>query len=113
MHIVFITPASSLRRFPVYRLGSRFYGHPNAITGPLILGGILKKAGHTVEVYEELNGKVPLKKCLKNTDVFSLYTMTSTAPRAYELADIIHASSDAKVIIGGIHASALLSLIHI
>ncbi|MCD8218742.1 MAG: B12-binding domain-containing radical SAM protein [Clostridiales bacterium] len=107
MHIVFITPASALRRFPVYRLGSRFYGHPNAITGPLILGGILKKAGHTVEVYEELNGKLPLKNCLKKADVFSIYTMTSTAPRAYELADIIHANSDAKVILGGIHASAL------
>ncbi|MCD8151319.1 MAG: B12-binding domain-containing radical SAM protein [Clostridiales bacterium] len=107
MHIVFITPASTLRRFPVYRLGSRFYGHPNAITGPLILGGILKKAGHTVEVYEELNGKLPLKKCLKKADVFSIYTMTSTAPRAYELAEIIHANSDAKVILGGIHASAL------
>lgn len=107
MHIVFITPASALRRFPVYRLGSRFYGHPNAITGPLILGGILKKAGHTVEVYEELNGRLPLKKCLEKADVFCIYTMTSTAPRAYELADIIHACSDAKVIIGGIHASAL------
>ncbi|MCD8365131.1 MAG: B12-binding domain-containing radical SAM protein [Clostridiales bacterium] len=107
MHIVFITPASALRRFPVYRLGSRFYGHPNAITGPLILGGILKRAGHTVEVYEELNGKLPLERCLKKADVFSIYTMTSTAPRAYELADIIHANSDAKVILGGIHASAL------
>ncbi len=107
MHIIFITPASALRRFPIYRLGSRFYGHPNAITGPLILGGILKRAGHTVEVYEELNGRLPLKKCLKQADVFSIYTMTSTAPRAYELADIIHANSDAKVIIGGIHASAL------
>lgn len=107
MHIVFITPASALRRFPVYRLGSRFYGHPNAITGPLILGGILKKAGHTVEVYEELNGKLPLKKCLEQADIFCIYTMTSTAPRAYELADIIHASSDARVLIGGIHASSL------
>lgn len=107
MHIIFITPASTLRRFPVYRLGSRFYGHPNAITGPLILGGILKKAGHTVEVYEELNGRLPLRKCLEKADVFCIYTMTSTAPRAYELAEIIHACSDAKVIIGGIHASAL------
>ncbi len=107
MHIVFITPASALRRFPIYRLGSRFYGHPNAITGPLILGGILKRAGHTVEVYEELNGKLPLEKCLKKADVFSIHTMTSTAPRAYELADIIHASSDARVILGGIHASTL------
>lgn len=107
MYIVFITPAAALRRFPIYRLASRFYGHSNAITGPLILGGILKKAGHTVEVYEELNGRLPLEKCLKKADLFCIYTMTSTAPRAYELADIIHACSDARVIIGGIHASAL------
>ncbi len=107
MNIVFITPTTALRRFPVYRLGGRFYGHSNAITGPLILGGILKSAGHTVEVYEELNGKLPLKKCLREADVFCIYTMTSTAPRAYELAEIIHANSDARVLIGGIHASAL------
>ncbi len=107
MNIIFITPTTALRRFPLYRFGSRFYGHPNSITGPLILGGILKRAGHTVEVYEELNGKLPLRKCLKKADVFCIYTMTSTAPRAYELADIIHANSDARVIIGGIHASVL------
>lgn len=107
MYIVFVTPASALRRLGAYRLGSRFYGHPNAVTGPLILGGILKRAGHTVEVYEELNGKFPFERVLKKADVFCFYTMTSTAPRAYELADRIHASSDAKVIIGGIHASAL------
>lgn len=107
MHIVFITPTTALRRLKIYRLGGRFYGHPNAITGPLILGGILKKAGHQVEVYEELYGSVPLRRCMREADVFCFYTMTSTAPRAYELADMVHASTDARVIIGGIHATVL------
>ena len=107
MKIVFLTPTSDLRRLWLYRLGGRFYGHPNAITGPLILGGILKKAGHEVEVYEELYAKVNYKKLMRDTDVFCIYTMTSTAKRAYELADEIHAKTDARVLIGGIHASAL------
>lgn len=107
MHIVFITPTTALRRLKLYRLGGRFYGHPNAITGPLILGGILKRAGHTVEVYEELYGEVPFETCMKQADIFCFYTMTSTAPRAYELADQVHAKTKAKVIIGGIHATAL------
>ena len=72
MKIVFVTPASFLRRIPVYRLGGKLYGHSNAITGPLILGGILKQAGHQVEVYEELNGSVPYKKLLRDTDGFAL-----------------------------------------
>ena len=107
MHIVFITPASDIRRFPLYRLGGKFYGHPNAITGPLILGGILKQAGHSVEVYEELYSSVNIKKLMKCTDIFCISTMTSTAPRAYQLADRIRAESGAKVIIGGMHASVL------
>ena len=107
MNIVFITPASTLRRLKLYRIGGRFYGHPNAITGPLILGGILKRAGHHVEVYEELYGPAPIQRLMRDADIFCLYTMTSTAPRAYELADIIHANTNARVIIGGIHASAL------
>ena len=107
MNIVFITPASALRRLKLYRLGGRFYGHPNAITGPLILGGILKQAGHHVEVYEELYGAAPIGRLMQDTDVFCFYTMTSTAPRAYELAQIVRANTDAKIIIGGIHASAL------
>lgn len=107
MHIVFVTPASDIRRFPLYRLGGRFYGHPNAITGPLILGTILRDAGHTVEVYEELYSNVNLRKLMGRTDVFCISTMTSTAPRAYQLADQIRAGCRAKVIIGGMHASVL------
>ncbi|SMC76122.1 B12-binding domain-containing radical SAM protein [Papillibacter cinnamivorans] len=106
MKIVFITPASGMRRFALYRLGNNLYGHPNSITGPLILGHILKNAGHEVEVYEELYDDLPFEK-IAGADVYCLYTMTSSAPRAYFLADRIHREFRARVLIGGIHASAL------
>lgn len=105
MKVVFITPASDIRRNPVYRLGNRFYGHSNAITGPLILGHILKQAGHDVEVYEELFKNVSLRVC-DDADVVCLYTMTSNAPRAYLLGDTLRGRGK-RVLIGGIHASAL------
>jgi len=104
MKIVFVVPAPLLRRVPGYRLAGKAYGQPNSITGPLILGGILKRAGHDVEVYEELNGKLDMKQFLK-ADVVCLYTMTSTAPRAYELADFAHRRGHSRVIIGGMHAT--------
>ena len=105
MKIVFITPTSALRRFAPYRWGGKIYGHSNSITGPLILGGILKKAGHEVEVYEELNASVHIEKMLDSTDVFCFYTMTSNAPRAYQLADLVHEKSHARVLIGGMHVT--------
>lgn len=107
MKIIFITPTSFMRRIPAYRWNSRLYGQVNSITGPLILGGILKRAGHEVEVYEELNGSVPYRKLIPRADVFCFSIMTSTAPRAYQLADRIHKTGHARVIIGGIHATAL------
>lgn len=107
MKIVFITPAPALRRSWIYRQNGRLYGQSNSITGPLILGGILRRAGHTVEVYEELNGKVDYKKLIPTADVFCFSIMASTAPRAYELADRVHAEGHARVLIGGIQASAL------
>lgn len=106
MKIVFITPAPFLRRMPAYRLNGKLYGQSNSITGPLILGGILKRAGHDVEVYEELNGGVNYKKLISETDLFCFSIMTSNAPRAYELADRIHAEGHARVLMGGIHATA-------
>ncbi|HCB91618.1 MAG TPA: B12-binding domain-containing radical SAM protein, partial [Ruminococcaceae bacterium] len=60
----FITPASKVRRKRLYRIGNLVYGHPNAITGPLILGHILKDAGHDVSVYEELYADVDYSKLL-------------------------------------------------
>lgn len=107
MRVVFITPASTLRRSPVYRWGSSLYGTRDAITGPLILAGIVRRAGHEVEVYEELRGTVDYERLYGWADVVCLYTMTSNAPRAYDIADRFHAQGHARVLIGGLHASAL------
>jgi radical SAM superfamily enzyme YgiQ (UPF0313 family) len=107
MKIVLITPAPFLRRMGAYRACGKLYGQSNSITGPLILGGILKRAGHEVQVYEELNGAVDYKKLIPWADLFCFSIMSSTAPRAYELADRIHRESCARVIMGGIHATAL------
>jgi radical SAM superfamily enzyme YgiQ (UPF0313 family) len=108
MKIVWITPAPFMRRIKPYRWGGKTYGKSNSITGPLILGGILKRAGHEVSIYEELNGDVPYKKLIPVTDVFCFSIMTSNAPRAYELCDRIRAENPkARLIIGGIHATAM------
>ena len=107
MKIVFITPTPKFKRNALYRFGGKLYGHSNAITGPLILGTICKQAGYEVEAYEELNGKVPYQDLLRTADVLCLYTMTSTAPRAYELADWFHREGHARVLIGGMHASEM------
>ncbi len=107
MKVVFITPAPGLKRNPGYRLGGKIYGQTNSITGPLILGGILKRAGHNVSVYEELNGKADIRRLMKDTDLFCFSIMTSNAPRAYALGDLIHRESGARVLMGGMHASWL------
>lgn len=105
MKVVFITPASDIRRNPIYRIGNALYGHMNSITGPLILGHILKNAGHTVEVYEELYKDVDFEVC-RDADAVCIYTMTSNAPRAYAIADRLR-KSGIRVLIGGMHASVL------
>jgi radical SAM superfamily enzyme YgiQ (UPF0313 family) len=107
MKIVFVTPASALHKNPLYRLGHQIYEPANSVTGPLILGKILAGAGHSVDVYEELYQDLPLKKLLQ-ADVIGISTMTSTAPRAYELADFFRLHGK-RVIIGGFHASAMPS----
>jgi len=105
--IIFITPTSTLRRIPFYRWGGKIYGQSNSITGPLILGNILKRAGHEVEVFEELNAHVNYKKLIPDADVFCFSIMTSNAPRAYELADRVRREGHAMVVMGGIHATYL------
>lgn len=107
MNVTFITSAPFFRRLPAYRWGADVYGHPDTITGPLILGGIVKKAGHDVEAYEELNGSFDYDRLIRRTDVLCLYTMTSNAPRAYEIADRFKREGHARIIIGGLHASTL------
>ncbi|SHI16752.1 B12-binding domain-containing radical SAM protein [Sporanaerobacter acetigenes] len=104
MKIVFITPAADIRRNSIYRLGGSFYGQKNSITGPLILGRILKEAGHDVEVYEELYKDLKPENIL-DADTVGIYTMTSNATRAYELADILRNEYKKRVILGGMHVS--------
>ena len=106
MKIVFITPAAFLRRIKFYRLASSLYGHTNAITGPLILGGILKRAGHDVEVYEELYKEIDYSKIM-DADVYCFSIMTSNAPRGYYLADMLKKETGARIIMGGMHATAM------
>lgn len=96
-----------MRRMKTYRAAGRTYGQSNSITGPLILGGILKRAGHEVEVYEELNGTVDYSRLIPNANIFCFSIMTSNAERAYELAKRVHTEGHARVIIGGMHATAL------
>ncbi len=105
LNITFITPAPAVKRMPIYHFGGRLYGHSNAITGPLILAGIAKRAGHHVEAYEELNGQLPMRRLLAQTDVLCLSAMTSNAPRAYELAELFHKKGHARVLMGGMHPS--------
>lgn len=106
MNIIFITPSSDIRRLSLYRMGNKFYGHSNSITGPLILGRILKEAGHEVSVYEELYRNIDYSE-INDADVYCIYTMTSNAPRAYLIAEKLHAETKARIIIGGMHASVL------
>lgn len=106
MKVIFITPASDLCRSVLYRMGSTFYGKKNCITGPLILGHILKEAGHDVSVYEELYEDIDYFR-IRGADVYCLYTMTSNAPRAYLIADKLRTETGARIIIGGMHATVM------
>ena len=106
MNVTFITPAPDIKRNALYRLGGHLYGHSNPITGPLVLGGILRKAGHRVEVYEELNGRVSYDRLLRETDVLCLYAMTTTFPRACDIARMFREKGHARIIMDGIYPSA-------
>ena len=95
MKIVFIEPSNKFvhvySRFKLPRLGS------------LILGTILKNAGYEVCVYMEDFFPVPVCS-LKEADLVAISTITSTAPRAYEIADYVR-SLGKQVIIGGPHVT--------
>jgi radical SAM superfamily enzyme YgiQ (UPF0313 family) len=103
MNTVFITPAADIRKTLPYRLGNSIYTRPNAITGPLILATMLRDRGHNAAVYEELYRRVDLEKLL-HADVIGISTMTSTAPRAFHIADFFR-SRGKRVVIGGMHAT--------
>lgn len=73
--------------------------------GALLLGTTLEHAGHDVRVmYEE--GRPLDWKRLRRSDIVCISTITSTAPRAYAIADKLRASG-VPVILGGVHPTYL------
>jgi radical SAM superfamily enzyme YgiQ (UPF0313 family) len=73
--------------------------------GLLILGALLRDRGWEVEwILEEIHG-IDLQK-LKGMDMVGLSTITSTAPRAYKIADRVR-QAGVPVIMGGPHVTFL------
>lgn len=97
MKIVFIEPKAPgphiFSKWPMPRLGT------------IILGTILKKAGHEVKVFIEEIAKINWDEVYK-ADAVGISAITPTAPRAYFYA--LHISKKGiPVILGGPHPSAL------
>jgi radical SAM superfamily enzyme YgiQ (UPF0313 family) len=94
MKIVFIEPRSS---------GANVYSKiPMPLLGPVYLGTILRDRGHEVVIHHE-DFRAPDYSRL-DADLVCISILTATAPRGYEIADILPRE---KVIIGGVHASLM------
>ena len=84
-----------------------------------LLGTILKNKGHKVKIF--LEEWTPIdEEVVKQADVIMISTITSTANRAYKLANYYKRKYKKTIIMGGPHVSFLpeeallyLSLIHI
>jgi radical SAM superfamily enzyme YgiQ (UPF0313 family) len=96
--ILFFEPCApnsyALKRFPMPRLGS------------LVLGAILKKAGHDVTVFVE-DIRPPRMEDLLAADVVAISALTPTAPRAYELAKKLREQGTTTVL-GGPHVTFMV-----
>ncbi|RJP15265.1 MAG: radical SAM protein [Candidatus Abyssobacteria bacterium SURF_5] len=73
--------------------------------GTVILATILRNRGHDVKVFVEEIQRVD-KDDLFASDLVGISTITSTAPRAYALADEVRAKG-VKVVMGGAHPTFL------
>jgi len=95
--IVFIEPQAPnlhiFSQFPLPRLGA------------LILGTMMKARGWEVEVYVEDLRKIDFED-IAEADLVGISTITSTAPRAYAIADRIRGMS-IPVLMGGPHVTFL------
>jgi radical SAM superfamily enzyme YgiQ (UPF0313 family) len=95
--IVFIEPKAPnlhiFSQFPLPRLGT------------LILGTMMRKRGWEVELFVEDFRKVDFK-VVAAADVVGISTITSTAPRAYAIADRVRAMG-IPVLMGGPHVTYL------
>jgi radical SAM superfamily enzyme YgiQ (UPF0313 family) len=95
--IVLIEPkAPNLHIFSLY---------PLPRLGCLILGTMMKQRGWKVEVFVEEVRKVDFR-AVQSADLVGISTITSTAPRAYALADKIR-DMGIPVILGGPHVTFL------
>ena len=95
--IVFIEPRS-----PDFHIFSRF-GLPRL--GTLILGSLLESAGYYVKAFVEDVAEIDFRDVLK-ADLVGISTITSTAPRAYEIARLLKKQGKA-VVMGGPHVTFL------
>ena len=95
--IVFIEPqAPSLHIFSLF---------PLPRLGILILGTMMKQRGWDVEVYVEDLRRIDFK-AIAEADLVGISTITSTAPRAYAIADKVRAMG-VPVLMGGPHVTFL------
>lgn len=95
MKVAFIEPKPPdlhiFTRMPLPRLGT------------VLLGSILKNAGYDVESHVETVSELDLERVLK-ADVVGISTITSTAPRAYEIAKMMKEAGK-TVFMGGPHVT--------
>lgn len=72
--------------------------------GNIVLATILKKLGHEVKIFiERYNTLNSIDySFVKSSDLVCISTITSTAPRAYEIAKIIR-KSNVLIVMGGVH----------
>ena len=73
--------------------------------GIFILGAIIKEKGWDAKIIIEQSEKIDFDK-IRDFDMVGISTITSTAPRAYAIADKIR-SMDIPVILGGPHVTFL------
>ena len=82
-----------------------FSAYPLPRLGNLILGTLMKERGWDVEVIVEETRAIDYPR-LSSADMVGLSTITSTAPRAYAIADRIR-EAGIPVLMGGPHVTYL------
>lgn len=97
MNIIFIEPKS-----PNLHLFSRF---KLPRLGCVLLATIASERGHQAKVFVEEIGEIDWD-AVRGADLVGISTITSTAPRAYELADRVRRMGK-TVVMGGPHATYL------
>jgi radical SAM superfamily enzyme YgiQ (UPF0313 family) len=95
--IVFIEPKP-----PNFHIFSKFM---SPRLGTFILGNLMKQRGWEVEVYIEDMGQVDWDR-VPSADIVGISSITSTAPRAYKIADKVR-EMGIPVIMGGAHPTFL------